>query len=111
MSWSVKKEKIKSKVIHLSRKLLSSKEARGVTKQAQTGKMAAVIDLLAPDTVTHQTIISGTSIIPNSVLRSSLLLLPADLNIYSQVFIHKRVFMGMRNATHAGEDKLPHMKR
>lgn len=62
------KETIKSQVIQLSRKLLSSREARGVTKQAQTGKMAAVIDLPAPGTVTHQTIISGTSIIPNSVL-------------------------------------------
>lgn len=73
--------------------------------------MAAVIDLPASDTATHQTIISGTSIIPNSVLLSSPLLLPADLNIYSQVFIHKPAFMGKRNATHAGEDKLPHMKR
>lgn len=73
--------------------------------------MAAVIDLRAPDTITHQTISNGTSIIPNSVLLSSPLLLPADLNIYSQVFIHKPVFMGKRNATQAGEDKLPHMKK
>lgn len=58
---------------------------RGVTKQAQAWKNAAVIDLTAPDTVTHQTISSGTSIIPSSALLSSLLLLPTDLNIYSQV--------------------------
>lgn len=73
--------------------------------------MAAVIDLPAPDTIAHQTISDGTSIIPNSVPLSSPLLLPADLNLYSQVFIHKPAFMGKRNAAKAREDKLPHMKR
>lgn len=63
--------------------------------------MAAVIDLRAPDTVTRQTISSRTSIILNSLPLSSPLSLPADLNIYSQVFIHKPAFMCKRSATQA----------
>lgn len=70
--------------------------------------MAAVIDLPAANTSNYQQWNIDNL---NSVLLSSPLLLPADLNIYNQVFIHKPAFMGKRNATQAGEDKLPRMKR
>lgn len=64
--------------------------------------MAAVIDLRALDTVTRQTISSRTSIILNSLpLPSPPPSLPADLNIYSQVFILKPAFMCKRTATQA----------
>lgn len=77
--------------------------------------MVALIDLCALDTVERQTISSRTSIILNSLLLSlSPSPLPADLNIYSRLFIRKPQFMCTRSATQAAiswEDKLPYMKR
>lgn len=82
--------------------------------------MVALIDLCALDTAERQTISNRTSIILNSLLLSPLPLslspspLPADLNIYSRLFIRKPPFMCTRSATQAAiswEDKLPYMKR
>lgn len=83
------------------KKQLFFRKAERDTKQAHTNKMAAVIDPRALDTLTCQTISSRTSIIPYSLPLPSPPSLPADLNIYSRVFIHKPAFMCERTAARA----------
>lgn len=85
------------------RKQLIFSKAGRATKQAHANKMAAIIDLHVPETVTCQTIRSTASIILNSppLPRPPPPLLSADLNIYGRVSSFKPAFMCEKAATQA----------